>query len=503
MFLSTWHQHWHLDRDPFACEDADKDLVLCEMISTAVHSAFDRVYGDPRAPAPGIVFGEKGSGKSGMRIAMRSRLAGDQVPGSVPDAGRVRALTSEYVDFDVFLERFRRAVGVGEQPADVARAVAKRWQLADHLDAMLSLGVTRVVDEMLSGSKGTVELSNRQQIDLLLLTALYYDSRTRTVGEAWEELLRRLRFRSRSRVAGAMVRGLLTLFGVVLMGLPVAGSLMDIEFGPGWLWAVPGLVVLLATWGVHAWRRRQLERMARSVSIRILGRDWALLAGFLDRVPEGERNRFVLPTGTDERQRYDLLDRFGALRKVLGYDAWYVLVDRLDEPSALTADGDAGRRFAETLLDHKLLQLPDLALKLFLPIELDRIYRSATPEQLKRMRLDKSNLVETLDWTGQELIEIASYRIRICSSQSEGLSLWSFFAEDLEKDYVRETLERLGTPRYVLGFLSHAFREYARDLPSDLGDDDPRWRIPRAHFDRVRDKWLDRTEVLRRTLNSA
>ena len=72
-----------------------------------------------------------------------------------------------------------------------------------------------------------------------------------------------------------------------------------------------------------------------------------------------------------------------------------------------------------------------------------------------------------------------------------------------EEDYVRETLKRLGTPRYVLGFLSHAFREYARDLPSDLGEEDPRWRIPRAHFDRVRDKWLDRTEVLRRTLNSA
>ena len=68
---------------------------------------------------------------------------------------------------------------------------------------------------------------------------------------------------------------------------------------------------------------------------------------------------------------------------------------------------------------------------------------------------------------------------------------------------MRETLKRMGTPRYVLGFLSHAFREYARDLPSDLEDGDPRWRMPRAHFDRVRDKWLDRTEVLRRTLNSA
>jgi len=163
----------------------------------------------------------------------------------------------------------------------------------------------------------------------------------------------------------------------------------------------------------------------------------------------------------------------------------------------------------ETLMDHKLLQLPGLALKLFLPIELDEIHRSATPDQLKRMRLDKSNLVPELDWTGQELAEIASYRIRVCrdtdapAREAGQPTLWDFCADDLEPDYVRETLQRLATPRYTLGFLNHAFREYARDLPGDLAPDDPRWRMPRAHFDKIRAHWLDKTGVLRRTLNSA
>ena len=500
MFLTTWREHWSLEKDPFACEDADKDLVLSEMTRTAVHSAFDRVYGDPRSPAPGIVFGEKGSGKSGMRIAMRERL---EEFSSQADGKRI--LCSEYVDFDVYLERFRCAVGVGEDPKVVGQAVSKHWTLADHLDALLSLGVTRMVDDLLGSKESQHGLSKRHKIDLLLLTALYYDSRERTVGEAWEKLTQRLHLRASGRFGATAFRWMMTALSAFFLVGPFLGRLQGVDVGPGALWAGAGFASLAFAWVPHLFANRKLERMARSVSIRLLGRDSALLAGFLGRLSEGERNRFVLPTGTDERQRYDLLERFSSLRKPLGYGSWYVLVDRLDEPSALSAHPEGSRRFVETLLDHKLLQLPGLALKLFLPIELDRIHRSATPEQLKRMRLDKSNLVETLDWTGQELVEIASYRIRVCSSDEEeaGLGLWDFFAEDLDHDYVRETLTRLSTPRYMLGFLAHAFREYARNLPSDLDADDSRWRMPRAHFDMIREKWLDRTEVLRRTLNAA
>jgi len=500
MFLTTWRRHWALEKDPFACEDADKDLVLDEMAESAVHSAFDRVHGDPSSPAPGIVFGEKGSGKSGMRIAMRRRLNALARP-----AGD-RILVSEYVDFDVYLERFRCAVGVAEDPRAVGKAVERRWTLADHLDAMLSLGVTKLVDDLLEGEGTHEDLSRRHKIDLLLLTALYHDSRERTVGEAWDGLTRRLGFRSRSPLAPAALRGFLSLLGVFFLLGPFLARLQEVDVGPGWLWAGAGFFALAFAWLPHLWGKRKLEGLARSVSIRPLARHSDLLARFLGRLSEGERNRFVLPTGTDERQRYDLLERFGSLRRALGYSAWYVLVDRIDEPSALAAHPEGARRFAETILDHKLLQLPGLALKLFLPIEHDRIHRSATPEQLKRMRLDKSNLVETLDWTGQELVEIAGYRIRVCSDPElagKPRTLWDFFAEDLHQDYVRETLTRLSTPRYMLGFLAHAFREYARNLPGDLHEDDPRWRMPRAHFDMVRDHWLDRTDILRRTLNAA
>ena len=74
MFAHTWRRHWGLDEDPFVQEDADKDPVLARVPLEAVHSSFDRLYGSPDTPGPGIVFGEKGSGKSGLRLAMRRRL---------------------------------------------------------------------------------------------------------------------------------------------------------------------------------------------------------------------------------------------------------------------------------------------------------------------------------------------------------------------------------------------------------------------------------------------
>ena len=58
MFAQTWRAHWGLTQDPFDCEDADKDLILARLDTGAVHAGFDRLFGNPAAPAPGVVFGE-------------------------------------------------------------------------------------------------------------------------------------------------------------------------------------------------------------------------------------------------------------------------------------------------------------------------------------------------------------------------------------------------------------------------------------------------------------
>jgi len=154
---------------------ADKDLILTQIEMSAVHSGFDRVFGDPLAPSPGIVFGEKGSGKSGLRLSIQRSVAAynEQHP-------TARVLEAEYSEFDGFLESFRQATGL---PADTHRSAPElvaRFGLADHLDAILSVAVTTLVDGMLSGGKRPKKLSKKRKLDLLLITATYYSSKHRS-----------------------------------------------------------------------------------------------------------------------------------------------------------------------------------------------------------------------------------------------------------------------------------------------------------------------------------
>ena len=210
----------------------------------------------------------------------------------------------------------------------------------------------------------------------------------------------------------------------------------------------------------------------------------------------------VLPIEANEATRYDMLQYFIAALEGMGYASLYVLVDRVDESAILGGKEDLTRVFVESLLDHKLLQHPGLALKLFLPVELSTMYMGASPEELKRMRLDKSNTVQELRWTGQELYEIASRRLAATfGGGSAGKELRDFFHEEVDEVTLREALQELGTPRYAFGFLSALFSEYIRNLPNELDADAPEWRVSRPQFDLVRSTWSDRARQLRQALN--
>ena len=69
-------EHHGIAVNPFAEEDAQTDPVFKERCRDATyHPAWDKVYGDPSDPATSIVFGEKGSGKTAMRMQMAGRIA--------------------------------------------------------------------------------------------------------------------------------------------------------------------------------------------------------------------------------------------------------------------------------------------------------------------------------------------------------------------------------------------------------------------------------------------
>ncbi|MBI1389543.1 MAG: hypothetical protein GC154_13960 [bacterium] len=497
MFTQTWRDFWGLQEDPFTCEDADKDGILSDLKPTAVHWSFDRLYGSPRIPAPAIIFGEKGSGKSALRLMMRRRL--EQHNQENPDN---RVFLIEYIDYNPYMSQFRRAIGVRNDD-HAADKVIQRWGIAEHLDCILSLGVSQLVDQIVDGKKNASGLSKKLKVYLILLAAMYYNSNQRTQIETVETLMKQFglgKFRVFLCWASAAVASFAGLVLMLLPWLPLSFSAP----GPKWLWLALGGLVLAGTWLPFAWFTMTAASMAARAdrAVKALPKNTAALREVLNRLTPKERKEYNLPRGSDESPRYQLLQRFTEILKEFGYEGVYIVMDRIDEPTLISAREDAMRAFVEKLLDIKLLQFPNVGLKLFLPIELDKIHRNAPPEQLKRMRLDKSNLIPELKWSGQELYEIANQRLQSSiKTGSKAVALSDFFAEDFDIGYLKETLNTLGTPRYAFGFLSEMFSDYVKTLPNELSENDPRWNIPRSQFDIVRNSWIDRSGVLRRVLN--
>src|SRR5580698_7083175 len=137
MKIQQFLEHHGVGCNPFAEEDAQTDPVFKEhCIASTYHPAWDKVYGDPSDPATSIVFGEKGSGKTALRLQIAQHVA--RYNRSRPNQ---RLFVIEYDDFNPFLDRFRAKVG-GRKPEQVL----SEWKLWDHMDGILALGVTQLVD---------------------------------------------------------------------------------------------------------------------------------------------------------------------------------------------------------------------------------------------------------------------------------------------------------------------------------------------------------------------
>lgn len=502
MFTQTWRRHWGLEEDPFVQQDADKDPVLPRVPSEAVHSSFDRLFGDPRMPGPGVVFGEKGSGKSGLRLAMRRRLEG-------PDS---RAFLVEYTEFDAFLNEARKADRLPPHGAKTPRRVVERFGLADHLDAILSLGVTRLCHEVVDGAHPSARaLVPKQKATLLALAALF----SRSDELSGVELHGALRRAIRARRPLAFIRRAGLLLMVLLGALFLADAHFELPFESNRIPRPPADVqvvlggALLAAAGLWAAGRRLWIRARASLAIRairVVPRDPEPLARLLQAVPPSLRRDLALPDGSSVGSRLVLLQRFVAILRELGRESFYVLMDRVDEATMLSGRAELMRPFVEPLLEHRLLQFEGLALKLFLPIELSRLYLGASPEELKSMRLDKANTIPELRWTGQELAQVASQRLAAvrgdgADSDLAGARLRDYFDAEITEEELSGTLAELGTPRLAFGFLGAVLAEHARDLTDELDAESPEWRVPRRRFDLLRANWIDRARGLRRALN--
>lgn len=476
MNLSRFLEHHGVTRNPFADEDAQTDPVFKEhCIAGTFHPAWEKIYGDPSEPATSIVFGEKGSGKTALRLQMARHLADY----NRAHPGR-RVFVVQYDDFNPLLDRFRERVW-GSRAAE---QVLAQWMLWDHMDAILALATTKLVDGLLHGddkqaaagerieSADVARLTRHQARDVLVLDACYDQSSAEPYRRRWHQLRRRLKFRTwRTWWPG-------------LVGAAATAAVVGLVVGlPRWEWLTTIWPYLAAAAGWLPWAYRYLRRQWTAAHIarnlRVLHRDAGLLRRVLSNLTRDELSGQPLPNKQRTDDRFELLNKLQGVLHTLGFGGLIVLVDRVDEPHLVNGSPDKMRALIWPMLDNKFLKHPGAGFKLLLPIELSYFIERESREFYQRSRLDKQNVVPSLEWTGEALYDVANARMRACAAAGKSPSLRELFDESLDERRLIDGIRNLRVPRHLFKFLYRLFTAHCHAHT----DDAPVWKIPATTFE--------------------
>ena len=409
-------EHHGIGANPFAEEDAQTDPVFKDFcIASTHHPTWDKIYGNPADPATSIVFGEKGSGKTALRLQVARHLA--QYNHEHPSQ---RVYVIEYDDFNPFLDRFRDRFGARHRSA--SRVLAD-WKLWDHMDAILSLGVTGLVDRILESKHTSDPASNaldgadlraldrHQARDLLILAACYDQSTAETIKGRWRRLRRKLRFRVWPSY-WPVTLGLLGTLGIATL----------VGWLQAWHWLETPWPYLAVATAWLPWLARLAARFWRAASIarnmRVGNHSANQLRQLLMRFRSGDMAGQPLPNKQRTDDRYELLAKFQGILETLGFRGIVVLVDRVDEPHLINGSVEQMKTLLWPMLDNKFLKQPGVGIKLLLPIELAQYIDREDRDFYQRARLDKQNMIPSLEWTGEALFDVASARLKACACRA-------------------------------------------------------------------------------------
>ncbi len=466
MKIDQFLKHHGITSNPFSEEDAQTDAVFKRAcLETIHHPAWDKFFGSPSEPSTALVFGEKGSGKTALRLQATSEIEAYN-----REHLDKRVFIISYDDFNPFLDHFKNATRVGNAK------VLDTWRLQDHMDAILALGVTQLVDLLTNERTDLSALTEDQRRDLLLLAALYDQSTGEPIQKRWSRLRRRSGFRPLWSRRDLQIGFGTTLFILLLLYL-----------FPGLrTWQMlPWVLLPLTGWLYWGWRLARAEFKARSIrtGLRVLSRDPAALRGELLWFKPSDLGGQPLPSiGRDgAEERFELFRKFQAVLRALGYAGVIVLVDRVDEPQLVEGDPRRMRTFIWPLLDHKFLRHQGLGFKLLLPIELAYYLEKEDKEFYDRARPDKLNLIKPLRWTGPSLYDLASDRLQACANGDDAEvrpRLRQMVDESISDDTLKDALGNLRTPRQLFKFLHRLLEEHCHRHT----EDQPRWQIDSDTF---------------------
>ncbi len=107
----------------------------------------------------------------------------------------------------------------------------------------------------------------------------------------------------------------------------------------------------------------------------------------------------------------------------------------------------------------------------------------------ERARLDKQNLIRSLDWTGEALYDVANARLRACAenpASGEAVALESLFDPEVDQRRLIHALRTLRVPRHLFKFM---YRLQVAHCNAHT-DTDPKWQISSEMFESVLASYL-------------
>ncbi|TWU20105.1 hypothetical protein Pla52o_46190 [Novipirellula galeiformis] len=486
MNIHLFLEHHGILRNPFAEEDAQTDPVFKEhCISNAYHPIWDKVYGDPSEPSTSIIFGPKGSGKTAMRLQIDRHLTRYNLEN--PDR---RVYVIHYDDFNPFLDHFSERLSrrVSKKPEKVLDA----WRLWDHVDSILCIGVTDLVDRMLGvndnirtdaiDDASIRSLDRTSARDLLLLAACYDQSTDSSFLARWNSLRKHLKFgnlASKTTWIGAIAWSVLSVMFVAWFFPPstLAEGGRDLTS----LWLLP--LMLVIGWLPH-WIRMskcQFAALGMHKHMRVGKRETSSMRKVLQSIPAVELASQPLPRYDRTDDRYELLHKFQGILRRLGYTGIIVLMDRVDEPHLTGGKPELMQRFVWPMLDNKLLKHPGMGFKMMLPQELHREIERETREFHERARLDKQNVIPAFQWTGEALYDLARARMIACAADNQTPEPKDLFEDDVSYQRMLSAYQSLRVPRHLFRFLYRVLVDHCNRYT----DSEPEFKIKAETFESV------------------
>jgi hypothetical protein len=477
MKIQQFLEHHGIASNPFADEDAQTDLVFKgACIRTTYHPSWDKIYGDPKEPATAVVFGEKGSGKTALRLQIVRHLADYNAD---HPSGQVFVL--QYDDFNSYLDRFRDRFSRRRRRMDRA---LEQWRLWDHMDSILAQAVTQLTDRILEVKQArhpaarddalpTSTLDPSQVRDVMLLAACYDQSTAENTLQRWRRLRQKVHF------------PVLRSHRNLVLGIIVTVAAVAFFAWRDWTWFGHWLpyLIIAAGWAPQAWRWLKCHYAAWRIvrNTRVLNHKISLLRKILLKFPAGQIIGQPLPAYQRTDDRYELLAKLQGVLRSMHIEGIIVLVDRVDEPYLINGSTELMRALIWPMLDNKFLKHPGLGIKLLLPIELERLVDREDRDFHQRARLDKQNMIRSLAWTGQSLYDMAVARIKACAIDGSTPSVGAIFDQSVDQRRLIDAFAGLRVPRHLFKFMYRLFTAHC----NSHSDENPVWQISSGTFESV------------------